>query len=185
MFDAQSDLASVVYGASDEPDRLLLGFSGHLRRAGSRIVGVIQLGRTGPAADLSAVMLPGADVIGVAHDRGDGSHRCRLRAGWVAGIAKRIAAELDRGADLLILNRFGKLEAEGFGFVNLIAQAAEADIPVLTAVAEHRFASWIAYSGGMNVRLPCRRAALDRWWQSVGGGTGARRSAGTFCELAK
>jgi hypothetical protein len=34
---------------------------------------------------------------------------------------------------------------------------------ILTAVPERRFLSWIWCSNGMNVRLPCRREALDRW----------------------
>jgi hypothetical protein len=68
----------------------------------------------------------------------------------------------------------------------LIDFALEADIPVLIAVPERRFSDWIRFSDGMNVRLPCRREALDLWWRSVEG-TSVRRPGftATFCELAK
>jgi nucleoside-triphosphatase THEP1 len=185
MFDAQCDLASVVYAAHEEPDRLLLGFVEHLRRTRFRVVGLLQRDGVAKAGntDVRAVMLPGKEAVSIAHDRGPSG--CRLAAGRIAGMADVIAAEIERGADLVVLNRFGKLEAAGQGFIDLITQAVNADIPVLIAVPEHRFATWIKYSGGMNVRLPCRRAALDRWWRSVGRGQSGRRPADTFCDIAK
>jgi hypothetical protein len=187
MFDAQCDFAAVVYGAGDEPDRLLLDFSERLCRSGLRVAGIVQLGRAGHAgnSNLGAVMLPGNEVVAMAHDPGSSSCGCRLHAGWVADGASIIAAAIERGVDLVIVNRFGKLEAEGQGFIDLIKQAVSADIPALIAVPEHRFAAWTRYSGGMHVRLPCRRAALDRWWQSVAGATSGRTAADTFCEQAK
>jgi hypothetical protein len=44
MFDAQCDLAAIVYTARDDPDRLLLDFVGDLRRDGCRPLGFVQLG---------------------------------------------------------------------------------------------------------------------------------------------
>ena len=37
-FDAQCDVAAVVYGADDDPDRLIAGFAADLRRSGCRPV---------------------------------------------------------------------------------------------------------------------------------------------------
>jgi nucleoside-triphosphatase THEP1 len=102
---------------------------------------------------------------------------------------QRLGAQLKprsrRGADLVIVNRFGKLEAAGRGLVRLIKRAVGADIPVITAVPAHRFATWVKYSNGMSVRLPCRRAALDEWWQSVAGGANERRGIACFCAVVK
>jgi hypothetical protein len=38
-----------------------------------------------------------------------------------------------------------------------------ADIPVVIAVANHRFADWVKFAGGMSVKLACDRQALDAW----------------------
>jgi Protein of unknown function (DUF2478) len=189
-FDAQCDFASVVYGPQDDPDRLLIDFADDLCGSGLRPVGVIQSGRSCRADNprLGAIMLPGREIIALAaHPENCGAGGCRLDDRRLGEVAKRLASAMDDGADLVVINRFGRAEAEGRGLIKLIVHALGADIPVLIAVPERHFSDWIRFSDGMNVRLPCRREALDRWWRSVAGTSGRRRpgSAGTFCELAK
>jgi Protein of unknown function (DUF2478) len=196
-FDTQCDLAAVVYGADDDPDRVISGFAADLRRSGCRPVGVVQLGRScqSEAPRLGVKMLPDGEVVGLALDdephsdapHSDAPHSggCRLDPDRLAGLSMRLAAAIDDGADLVIINRFGRSEAEGKGLIDLIPQALDADIPVLIAVPEQRFAAWIRFSEGMNVRLACRRDALDRWWRTVAGAPRNGSTAGTFCEIAK
>ena len=45
MFDAECDMAAIVFGAHEDPDRLLLEFLGDLRRTGFQAVGLVQLDR--------------------------------------------------------------------------------------------------------------------------------------------
>jgi hypothetical protein len=186
-FDAQCDLAAVVYGADDDPDRLISGFAADLRRSGHRPVGVVQLGRSCQADNprLGVVVLPDGEVVRLAPHETPHAAGCRLDPDRLAGLACRLAAAIEDGADLVIINRFGRSEAEGKGLIDLIPQALAADIPVLIAVPEQRFAAWIRFSEGMNVRLACRRDALDRWWLSVTGLARRRSGADTFCEFAK
>jgi nucleoside-triphosphatase THEP1 len=73
----------------------------------------------------------------------------------------RLAKAINEGADLVIINRFGKLEAEDMGFVEEIRQAADANIAVLIAVAEERFMMWNRFSMGMGVKLHCSREPLE------------------------
>jgi nucleoside-triphosphatase THEP1 len=165
MFDAQCDFAAVVYGEKDDPDRLLLDFTEDLRRSGVRTAGLVQVDRSKGQSDdreIQTVVLSSGDVVPVTHNRNLGATGCGLDCRQLASIAKLIEATIHAGTGLVVINRFGKLEAEGKGLIDLIRQAAEADIPVLIAVPEHRFAKWIKHSAGMSVRLPCRRAALDR-----------------------
>jgi hypothetical protein len=185
-FDAQCDLAAVVYGAGDDPDRLISGFAADLRRAGCRPVGVVQLGRSCQADDprLGVTLLPDGEVVGLALNDAPTSG-CRLDRDRLASLSMRLAAAIEDGADLVIINRFGRSEAEGEGLLDLIPQALGADIPVLIAVPEQRFAAWIKFSEGMNVRLACRRDALDRWWRTVAGAPRNAGTAETFCEVAK
>jgi hypothetical protein len=186
-FDAQCDLAAVVYGAGDDPDRVISGFAADLSRGGSRAVGVVQLGRScqreGPR--LGVVVLPDGEVVGLALPEETHGGGCRLDPDRLAGLAVRLAAAIEDGADLVIINRFGRSEAEGNGLIDLIPQALGADIPVLIAVPEQRFDDWIRFSEGMNVRLDCRREALDTWWRAVAGASRRRGTTETFCEFAK
>jgi hypothetical protein len=184
-FDAQCDLAAMVYGAGEDPDRLIAGFADDLHRGGHRPVGVVQRGRSCHSENpqLGVVMLPDGEVVGLALDDGAHGVGCRLDPGRLAGLAVRLAAAIEQGADLVIINRFGRSEAHGKGLIDLVPLALDADIPVLIAVPEQRFTAWIRFSEGMNVRLPCRREALDRWWHTVTGPAQGRSS--TFCEFAK
>jgi hypothetical protein len=187
MFDAQCDFAAVAYGIDDDPDRLLLDFAEDLRGSGRRVAGIIQLGRARPPGnhELDAVVLPSVERVNLGHHHPGAALGCRPDPSRLASVARVIAAAIAEGVDLVVINRFGKLEAEGQGLIHLIKSAVHADIPVVTAVPEHRFAAWLNYSGGMSVRLRCHRVALDHWWQSVARGAPGRTGCGTFCEIAK
>jgi nucleoside-triphosphatase THEP1 len=186
-FDAQCDLAAVVYSAGEDPDGLIAGFADHLHRAGHRPVGVVQRGRSchSEKPQFGVVMLPDGEVVGLASNGGGPTVGCRLDPERLAGLAVRLAAVIEDGADLVIINRFGRSEAEGKGLIDLVPLALDADIPVLITVPEQRFAAWIQFSEGMNVRLACRREAIDRWWHTVTGPPRERSGAATFCEFAK
>jgi Protein of unknown function (DUF2478) len=161
-FDAQCDVAAIVYGADDDPDRVIAGFAADLRRSGCHPVGVVQRGRSCRSDDprLGVTLLPDGEVVGLALADEPSTGGCRLDPDRLAGLSMRLAAAIDDGADLVIINRFGRSEAEGKGLIDLIRLAL--DIPVLIAVPEQRFADWIRFSEGMNVRLACKRDALDQ-----------------------
>jgi hypothetical protein len=188
-FDAQCDLAAVVYGPHEDPDRLFIDFADDLSRSGCHPVGLIQVGRGCRSQDpsLGVVLLPGGNVVPLVGDLPPCTTGCRLDARRLASVAKQLAGVISSGSDLVIINRFGRMEAEGGGLADLITRAICADIPVLIAVPEHRFAALVRFADGMNVRLACRREALDRWWQSVASQPVHRGRSGalTFCEIAK
>lgn len=189
MFDSHSDIAAVVYEAHDDPDRILREFTGGLRRSGCRAAGLIQLGGRDSAAQdrLPMIALSTGKTITLRHNAARRSAGCSLDAGELMQARMRLAVAMTEDADLVIINRFGKLEADGMGFVEEIRQASAADIPVVIAVPEWRFKTWIRFCEGMCVRLPCHRKQLDEWWRIVAGSPRRSRSrdAFTFCEIAK
>src|SRR6516164_7999716 len=87
--------------------------------------------------------------------------------GLPAGVLSQLAAAIGKGADLVIINRFGKRERDGKGLAYLIERALDADVPVVIAVSSQHFAEWIKFAGGMSVKLACDRNALDAWWRKV------------------
>ena len=188
-FDAQCDLAAVVYGADDDPDRLIIDFADDLGRSGRRVAGVVQVGRSCQSENplLGVVMPPRGDVVPLVEEGRACGTGCRLDTERLAGVAKRLVSVIADGSDLVIINRFGRTGAAGRGLTDLIIRALDADIPVLVAVPEYRFPAWIKFSDGMNVRLACRREALDRWWQSLArpAPRDLPNHARTFCEIAR
>jgi uncharacterized protein DUF2478 len=99
----------------------------------------------------------------------------------------RYADALAAGADLLIVNRFGKRERDGKGLGYLVERTLDADIPVVIAVSSHRFAEWVRFAGGMSVKLRCDRAALEAWWNGVCGShaRAVPKVPATICEILK
>jgi hypothetical protein len=109
-----------------------------------------------------------------------------LDLGRLQNAAARVANALEDGAELLIINRFGKRESAGQGLAYLIERALGADIPVVIAVSAHRFDDWIKFAGGMSVKLRYDRRALDGWWQGISmPDAGARDPHQTVCEALK
>lgn len=166
MFDAQCDLAALVYEPAQDPDAVLRGFAADLNARGFRAVGMVQAGQCADSS-LSAVLLPGGEKLLLAQDFDPDARGCRLDLARLQHAGERIAEAMAVGADLLIINRFGKRERDGKGLSYLIERALNADIPVVIAVASDRFADWIRFADGMSVKLACDRQALDAWWRNV------------------
>jgi Protein of unknown function (DUF2478) len=188
MFDSQCDLAALVYEMDEDPDEVLRVFAANLTERGFRPVGLVQLGHhcvDGP--ELSAVLLYTGEKLQLFQDLGACATGCRLDVGQLIQAGVQVAEAIDQGADVVIVNRFGRQEREGKGLCYLIERALSADIPVVIAVPEHRFADWIRFADGMSVKLRCNRQALDAWWYVV-----SARSVGlvrqdhrTVCEVLK
>jgi hypothetical protein len=112
---------------------------------------------------------------------------CKLDLGRLQNAAARVADAMEAGADLVIVNRFGKRERDGKGLARVIERALDADIPVVIAVSSQSFPEWIKFADGMSVKLHCDRASLEAWWRAVSArNAGAiKRDQQTVCEVFK
>jgi nucleoside-triphosphatase THEP1 len=169
MSDTQGNLAALVYDEHQDPDLLLLDFTRALNTHGFRVVGMVQAGQCADSS-LSAVLLHNGEKLLLAQDFDAAARGCRLDVGRLESAGRRIADALDAGADLVIVNRFGKREREGRGLLFLIERALNADIPVVIAVSSERLADWITFAGPTGVALACEQQALDAWWHDVAPG---------------
>ena len=188
MFDSQCDLAALVYEQNQDPDEILRDFASDLKARGYRAVGLVQTGHHClDAPKLSAMLIHSGEELQLFQDLGACATGCRLDVGQLLDAGAQVASAIDQGADLVIVNRFGRQEREGKGLSYLVERALSADIPVVIAVPSHRFADWIKFADGMSVKLRCNRDSLDAWWSAV-----SMRNAGlirpdhqTVCEVLK
>ena len=188
MFDSQCDLAALVYEQHEDPDQILRDFATDLNGRGYRAVGLVQLGHhCVDAPKLSAMLVHTGEELQLFQDLGACAAGCRLDVGQLLDAGSQVASAIDQGADLVIVNRFGRQEREGKGLSYLIERALSADIPVVIAVPSHRFADWIKFADGMSVKLHCNRPTLDAWWSAISARNGvfANRTQQTFCEALK
>ena len=166
MFDAECDIAALVYEEQQDPDAILRDFAAGLSALGYRAVGMVQTGQCADSS-LSAVLLHNGEKLSLAQNFDPGAPGCRLDIERLQNAGKRIAEALEQGADIVIINRFGKRERNGNGLTYLIDRAFEADLPVVIAVSRQHFADWVKFAEGMTVRLACDRHALEAWWHGV------------------
>jgi hypothetical protein len=197
MFDSQCDLAALVYQPDQDPDQILRDFAADLNRRGYRAVGLVQLGHhCVDAPKLSAMLVHSGEELQLFQDLGGCAARdngkavargCRLDVGQLLNAGVQVASAIDQGADLVIVNRFGRQEREGKGLSYLIERALSADIPVVIAVPSHRFADWIKFADGMSVKLHCDLGSLNAWWDRVAARNGGfiRQDHQSVCEVLK
>lgn len=150
--------------------RLLRGLAVRLGAKGWRLAGAIDLPAPARAGvrvrrQMLLAVLGGAapEVVDIAQDLGPLALGCKLDPGALERVAGLAEAALGGGADLVIINKFGKREAEGRGFRPLIGQALAAGVPVLVGLAPARRAEFDAFAAGMAEEVAPRAAALRAW----------------------
>ncbi len=152
-------------------DGFLAGVAATLAERGLTVRGALQTRRSATGechcADMDLTTLNSGKVFRISQPLGNGSHGCRLHPGALADCAAFIEAELHQGADLLILNRFGRGESEGRGFRDLIGTAMALNVPVLTAVRPTYAESWAEFGGDMACDLPMRTDAVLTWLDRI------------------
>lgn len=161
-------LAAIVYAQGFAIDALMLGIADALRRGGVHVRGVVQenAGR-GPCADMTVVDLASGERFAISQELGAGARGCRLDPRGLAEVAARTDAAMGGDFDLLLLNKFGRAEAEGDGLRSVLAGAVAAGIPVLTSVRAPYLESWAAFHGGLAAELPPRLDAAVAWCRRV------------------
>ncbi len=103
----------------------------------------------------------------IFQDLGPGSTSCHLDPGAMLAAAAAVQRDIAAGCDLVLLNKFGKLEAANSGLADAFRAAVEADVPVLTSLPPANEAAWRAFATPLFVTLPADPVAINAWWQGV------------------
>lgn len=163
-------LAAIRFDQGDI-DTFLDGIARTLTKQGLLIRGAVQTrGAAGGechCADMDLTTFGSNRTFRISQPLGNGSRGCRLHPGALAECSAFIEQELEQGADLLILNRFGRGESEGRGFRDLMFKAMTLDVPVLTAVRPTYADAWAAFGAGTACDLPMQLDAVQGWLASV------------------
>ncbi|MDP2120645.1 MAG: DUF2478 domain-containing protein [Hoeflea sp.] len=151
-------------------DRLLWTFADSLQADGFRLAGVVQTNSDRPGSrhcDMDVRVLPDGPVIRINQVLGEESRGCRLDPAALEEAVALVEAALDPAPDLLIINKFGKHEAEGRGFRPLIGEALARDIPVLLGVNALNQAGFEAFAGDYAEELAADSAGLAAWFDGL------------------
>jgi len=103
----------------------------------------------------------------IFQDLGAGAGACHLAGDGVVAAAGAVCRDIAGGCDLVVLSKFGKLEAEGGGLRDAFGAAIEAEIPVLTSVSPKFATAWESFAAPLFVVVPGDVDGIDAWWQAV------------------
>jgi hypothetical protein len=165
------NIAYITSTQRGEADRALAQFAARLTARGTRVAGVVQINTErqgdGPC-DMDVRVLPDGPVIRISQYLGRGAKGCRLNAAALEQAVAEVGAGLSDETGILILNKFGKHEAEGRGFRELIGDALMRDIPVVTGVNALNLEAFLEFTGGLATPLPLCQDALTGWFDALG-----------------
>ena len=175
----QPIIAALVYdsGSGGAADVLLAETTRTLGRDGYRLAGAIQHntnGADGCLCDMTLEILGSGRLVSISEKRGPLARGCRLDTSALEEVVGLTGSAIERGADLLVVNKFGKREVEGHGLRQVIEAAVGRGIPVLVAVSASHVAAWNEFTGGVDTRLPLDPMRVNAWCADVLARVGAR-----------
>jgi hypothetical protein len=177
MDTAVKPIAIVQGAASSEVQALLRRFVAHCPPV-VRIAGVIEDGdadcETGGGLLRS---IRGGGRYPVFQELGAGSTGCSLDPTGLVAACEAVRRDIAVGCDLVVLSKFGKLEAEQrSGLMPAFVAAMEAGVPILTAVSPRYAAGWQAFAAPFFAVLEPDSAAIEAWGRAaLAPGAAARR----------
>ncbi len=174
---APSRLAAIVFDRDESADAALAAFVAEAQRAGARIAGLVQEGADDTLCALHDVRvrdLITGETLPIMQNLGAEATGCRVDPAAIAIAARMLDRGRETAPDLLVVNRFGRLETEGGGMLAEIGQAFADGLAVAICVPKRYLQSWDRFAAGLDVKLPPSVAAIEQWWSGV---TGARSEA--------
>ena len=166
---------------------MLTDFAHGLAAGGVAVAGLVQINGSDASCETMDMELEDLDTgrrINICQDLGSGSAgSCRLDPTGLAEAAGALKAALDKPLDLVVINKFGRMESEGLGLIAEIGEAVAAGRPA----ARHRRAAplrrrlgRIRRRHGRQARLPDGGAGRLVGRPRQGCGTGLRHGL-IFC----
>jgi hypothetical protein len=103
-----------------------------------------------------------------AQDNPDaGLDACNVDGRGATAAAEVAEQDITAGCDLVVLNRYAKLEQAGDGLSRAFVAAIAAGVPLLTSVSPNRTEAFEAFAATGFTLLPPDAAAIDAWVDAV------------------
>lgn len=165
-------LAAIHYQVGFRIDDFLSRLGTLLRTEGIVVGGSIQVNAPDAADACSAmtlVDLSSGTAIEISQQLGSLAQGCRLDTSRLAEFGALLERPSVADIDLLILNKFGKAEAEGRGLRRNLERAIESGTAVLTAVRPPYDEAWHRFHGGLAAELAPDLESVRAWCHVVVG----------------
>lgn len=164
-------LSYVIAPGRGQTNLLLAGVADALGKKGVSLCGTVQVDTERAEehhCDMDVLVLPNGPKIRISQFLGANSRGCKLNPEALETAVGETEARLKAGADLLIVNKFGKQEAEGRGFREAVGQALAHDIPAIIGVSEASRDAFMEFVGEAEQLAPTHDAIMQWAENAVG-----------------
>jgi nucleoside-triphosphatase THEP1 len=161
-------IAAILGRDSTAAQSLLAALVARWQAAGTKVVGVIDEGHGIPDRTCRAGTL--RDIVSgkrfpIFFETAPSDTSCLIDVPGVEAAAEALLPQIS-ASDLVVLSKFGKVEATGRGLSAVFEAAIASEKPVLTAVSQKHRDAWQAFAPGATVLAP-DEAAIEAWWRSA------------------
>lgn len=166
-------VAAVVHKGKGEADRSLLEFVSRIQARGHVVRGLAPGPLSDPSDCTSRTVrdLEDDTIYPISQNLGKDSTACCLDTGALLKASIVLRRALDVNAALVVVNRFGILEADGEGFSTEMLELISRGIPLLTVVSHSYLDAWREFTGGMAAELKPDPEAMLQWFHGIRGGS--------------
>ncbi|MBB1091561.1 DUF2478 domain-containing protein [Rhodopseudomonas palustris] len=159
-------ILGVVYSDGAAACRMISDLGYRLRDAGAMVAGIVPYHATRdgtPRCDMEVEELSSRIILQLAEDQTPQASGCRVDPTAMQDAAALISAAFQKCPELLIINKFGRLEAEGYGLGDVITEAVDLGIPVLIGVPERHIKQWREFSNGLAEEAMIDSPRVQQW----------------------
>lgn len=165
-------LAYVMTQDRGATDLLLSDLAERLQAQGTMLAGIVQTNtecHDNALCDMDVRVLPRGETIRISQSLGAEAKGCRLDPAALEQAVAQVTGSLhgDTMPELVIVNKFGKHEADGRGMRPVIGEAMALGIPVISGVNALNIAAFQDFADGLAVQVDPTVDALLDWLAKV------------------
>ena len=163
-------LAAIAYPNDSYPQTTFERVVVACRARGLKLAGVLQRPVSADPArrcDVALEDLMSGHRTELFERRGAGARGCRLDLIALTEVSGCLERALRDRPDLLVLNKFGKVESEGRGLLDVIAVALDRNVPVIIGVPYRNVDCWRQYAGEMAIEFADDTSEIMAWLDQV------------------
>lgn len=159
-------ILAIVYSDSGAACRSMSELGYRLRDGGAVVAGIVAYHATrdeAPRCDMEVEELASRFILQLAEDSDKKPRGWRIDPAALQEAAALIAAAFSKDPELVIINKFGRLEVEGLGLGEVISAAVDRGIPLVVGVPERHVESWRDFTGGLAEEAPLGSPRIAQW----------------------
>lgn len=168
------NIAYTMSQGRGDTDLVLFKVAKTLAKMGYKTAGTVQINTArnpDRKCDMDVQILPAGPTVRISQSLGRASKGCRLDPSALETAVALADEQLALGADILIINKFGKHEADGRGFRDTIATALSMGIPVLVGANHLNMDAFLSFTEDQAVSVAPNENTIVEWLQMQMGDT--------------